>query len=114
VVRRRRACGTISVVVRWLRLPLVLLLGLGFTAGAAEAQLWKPNKKKPAATKAKSAPPASRKVSKPTKRKPKATARRKPAKARPAADDAPQVTTGGDADFDDAPIITILPGDEDE
>jgi hypothetical protein len=105
----RAGCGTIGAVVRLLRLPLVLAIGLGFglAAGPADAQLWKPDKKKPAATatKAKSAPTASRKVSKPTKRKarPKKVRRKAPA---------PKVTSADDVDDD--PIIVITPGDPDE
>lgn len=74
---------------------------LAGAASPAEAQLWKPSKKKPA-VKAKSAPPA-RKIGKPTKRKPKA------AKARPRPKASPDVAS---ADEDDAPIITIYPGDD--
>ena len=97
-------------MVRWLRLPLVVLFGLGFGAAPADAQLWKPTKKKPAATsKAKSGPSASRKVSKPTKRKARPKARKKAPRA---TDDAPKVSTDESAEFDDSPIITILPGDD--
>jgi hypothetical protein len=101
-----RPCGRITLVVRWLRLPLALALGLGLVLapGAADAQLWKPTKKKPAAaSKAKSAPTPSRKVSKPTKRKPR------PKKARPSAKPAPRTP-----EFDDAPIITIEDGNDEE
>jgi len=91
-------------VVRWLRLPLAMAVGLGLLLApvAADAQLWKPTKKKPAAaSKAKSGPTASRKVSKPTKRK------ARPRKARPKA-------TPREPDFDDAPIITIEDGNDEE
>lgn len=95
-------------VAHWLRLPLALALALGLTA-PAEAQLWKPTKKKPAAaTKAKSAPVA-RKASTPTKRKAKPR-RARPRVAPARSDDDPQLTTGS-AEFDDAPIITITDGD---
>ncbi len=100
------------LLVRWLRLPLALAIALGLTT-PADAQLWKPTKKKPAAAvKAKSAPTA-RKLAKPTKRKPKAKPR-----ARPRAggqDDDPRVSGAGaepDA-VDDSPIITITDGDRD-
>jgi hypothetical protein len=86
---------------------LAIALGLGVSAIPAEAQLWKPSKKKPAtAIKAKSKP-APRKVGKPTKRKPKSTRARKkapPAEPRAVAND----------DVDDAPIITIYPGDDED
>jgi len=94
-------------VVRWLRLPLAMAVGLGLllAPGTADAQLWKPTKKKPAAaSKAKSGPTASRKVSKPTKRKARAGSAKK---ARPKA--APR-----EPDFDDAPIITIEDGNDEE
>lgn len=94
-----------AVVLRWLRLPLALGLALGLAA-PAEAQLWKPTKKKPAAASKAKSNPAPRKVGKPTKRKPRAKARA--AKVR---DDSPQVTTAGEGEFDDAPIITIVDGD---
>lgn len=92
-------------MVRWLRLPLAMAVGLGLLLAPgispAEAQLWKPTKKKPAAaSKAKSGPTASRKVSKPTKRKARPKARPKPAPREP--------------DFDDAPIITIEDGNDEE
>lgn len=92
-------------MVRWLRLPLALVIGFGLTLApsVADAQLWKPAKKKPAAaSKAKSAP-TKRKVSKPTKRK------AKPKKARKAAPRAPATP-----EFDDAPIITIEDGNDEE
>lgn len=89
------------VFARLLRLPMALAITLGLTT-PADAQLWKPTKKKPAtAIKAKTKP-APRKVGKPTKRKPKA-ARLKAKK--PAAETASNET-------DDAPIITIYPGDD--
>lgn len=89
------------VLARFLRLPLALAIALGLTA-PAEAQLWKPDKKKPATLKAKSKP-APRKVGKPTKRKPKA--------ARKAKRQAPAAVNN---DVDDAPIITIYPGDDED
>jgi hypothetical protein len=101
-------------LTRWLKRPyqlgltLVIALGLAGSAGSAEAQLWKPAKKKPAAAakaKAKSAP-SVRKVGKPTKRKPKARSRAR----KRIADDDPKVTSV--KEFDDAPIITILPGND--
>lgn len=96
------------MVLRWLRLPLVLGIALGLAA-PAEAQLWKPTKKKPAAaSKAKSNPSAPRKVGRPTKRKARSKARSKPRAGR---DDSPKVTTAGAGEFDDAPIITISDGD---
>jgi hypothetical protein len=95
------------VLARLLRLPLALgiALGLSLSATPAEAQLWKPTKKKPTtAVKAKSKPTA-RKVGKPTKRKPKAS-RARPKRA-PA--EAPSTSSN---DVDDSPIITIYPGDD--
>lgn len=84
---------------------MAFAIALGLIAGPAtpaDAQLWKPTKKKPAtAIKAKTKP-APRKVGKPTKRKPKA-ARLKAKK--PAAEPVSNET-------DDAPIITIYPGDD--
>jgi hypothetical protein len=93
------------VLARFLRLPLALGIMLGLTAAPVEAQLWKPSKKKPAtAIKAKSKP-APRKVGKPTKRKPKsARVRKKAPPPAPVASD----------DVDDAPIITIYPGDDED
>ena len=95
------------VLARFLRIPLALAIALGLAASVtpAEAQLWKPTKKKPAtAIKAKSKP-APRKVGKPTKRKPKA------ARARPRRAPVEAASTASN-DVDDAPIITIYPGDE--
>ena len=93
------------VFARFLRLPLALAIACGLVvvpAAPADAQLWKPTKKKPAtAIKAKTKP-APRKVGKPTKRKPKAA--RLKAKQPPA----PAVSD----ETDDAPIITIYPGDD--
>lgn len=90
-------------VSHWLRLPLALAIGLGLTA-PAHAQLWKPTKKKPAATvKAKSAPTA-RKASPPSKRKPKARA----TPARKRVDDSPRVTGASTPEYDDAPVISII------
>jgi hypothetical protein len=89
------------VFARFLRLPLALAIACGLAA-PADAQLWKPTKKKPAtAIKAKTKP-APRKVGKPTKRKPKAA--RLKAKQPPA--------EAASNDTDDAPIITIYPGDD--
>lgn len=95
------------VLARFLRLPLALGIALGLAAAPAEAQLWKPSKKKPAtAIKAKSKP-APRKVGKPTKRKPKSARARK--KAPPA-----ETASAASDDVDDAPIITIYPGDDED
>ncbi|HUQ02969.1 MAG TPA: hypothetical protein VM261_10760 [Kofleriaceae bacterium] len=100
-------------LARFLRPPLASIvgfavaLGLALSATPAEAQLWKPSKKKPAtAIKAKSKP-APRKVGKPTKRKPKSSRLRK--KAPPA-----ETRTVVNDDVDDAPIITIYPGDDED
>lgn len=91
------------VLARFLRLPLALAIALGLTA-PAEAQLWKPAKKKPATSIKAKTKPAPRKIGKPTKRKPKA-ARVKPKRQ-------PAETTASNDDVDDAPIITIYPGDD--
>jgi hypothetical protein len=96
------------VLARLLRLPLALAIALGLAA-PAEAQLWKPSKKKPATSIKAKSKPASRKLSKPTKRKPKA-ARVRP-KAKPTTETASADRSG---DVDDAPIITIYPGDDED
>lgn len=87
-------------LARLLRLPLALAIGLG-VAAPAEAQLWKPDKKKPATSIKAKKKPTKRKVSKPTKRKPKAAKR------------APKRSAPETPDEDDSPVITILPGDDD-
>jgi hypothetical protein len=98
-------------LARLLRLPLTLAIALGVVVGLAapaDAQLWKPSKKKPATSVKAKSKPASRKLSKPTtKRKPKAARVR--AKAKPPSETA---SAAASDDVDDAPIITIYPGDD--
>ncbi len=89
---------------------LAAAVGLA-SAGAAEAQLWKPNKKKPAATAA------------PAKKRPVARKKR-PIKKKPAEPAVKLATTDGDSDrgdrsrdrdeeVDDRPRITVVDGDAD-
>jgi hypothetical protein len=98
-------------------LAAIVAAAIGFgSAGAAEAQLWKP-KKKPATT----APVVKKK--KPTAAARKRPARKKPTsavvrfKAPPERDDSSSDSGGGgddDRDFDDRPRITVVDGDRDE